>query len=244
VHRFYAPDYSPDSVFELPADEAQHVARVLRLRPGDEIAVFNGAGQEALARIVSVAPRRVGVRVVEPRAAAPEARVAVTLAQALLKSDKMDRVVRDAVMLGVAAVQPFVSRRTDVPMSAVKGGGRQNRWDRTVVSSVKQSGRAVVPPVHATRSFADLLRSTQTQTRLMFVEPGGTLHIADLTTLEGQRPSEAIVLIGPEGGWDAQELSDAANAGVTLLSFGSRVLRADAAAAAVIPVLRYIWRDL
>ena len=147
-------------------------------------------------------------------------------------------------MLGVAAVQPFVSRRTDVPMSAVKTGGRQDRWDRTVISSVKQCGRAVVPPVHATRSFAELLRSTEGQTRLMFVEPGAARHVADVTTLEGQRPSEAMVLIGPEGGWDTQETGDAANAGVTLLSFGSRVLRADAAAAAVIPVLRYIWRDL
>jgi 16S rRNA (uracil1498-N3)-methyltransferase len=244
VHRFYAPDFSPDSVFELPADEAQHLARVLRLRAGDEIAVFDGAGQEALARIVSVASRRVSVRVVEQRVSAPEARVAVTLAQALLKSDKMDRVIRDAVMLGVAAVQPFVSRRTDVPMSAVKMNGRQDRWDRTVISSVKQCGRAVVPPVHATRSFAELLHSTEGQTRLMFVEPRAARHVADVTTLEGQRPSEVMVLIGPEGGWDLQETGDAANAGVTLLSFGSRVLRADAAAAAVIPVLRYIWRDL
>ena len=192
----------------------------------------------------AIASRRVSVRVVEPRAAAPEARVAVTLAQALLKSDKMDRVVRDAVMLGVAAVQPFVSRRTDVPMGAVKAGGRQDRWERTVVSSAKQCGRAVVPPVHATRSFADLLRSTEKQTRLMFVEPGATHQVADVTALEGQRPSDAMVLIGPEGGWDTQEISDAASAGVTLLSFGSRVLRADAAGAVVIPVLRYIWRDL
>jgi len=244
VHRFYAPDFSPDSAFELPADESQHLTRVLRLAAGDEIAVFDGAGREALARIVSITSRRVGVQVIGPRAAAAEARVAVTLAQALLKSDKMDRVIRDAVMLGVAAVQPFVSRRTDVPMSAVKAGGRQERWDRTVVASAKQCGRAVVPPVHATKLFADLLRSTEEQTRLMFVEPGATFHIGDLTALEGQRPSDAMVLIGPEGGWDAQEISDAADAGVTLLSFGSRVLRADAAAAVVIPVLRYIWRDL
>ena len=201
-------------------------------------------GGRHCARIVSVESRRVGVRVVEPRAAAPEARVGVTLAQALLKSDKMDRVVRDAVMLGVAAVQPFVSRRTDVPMNAVKSGGRQDRWDRTVVSSVKQCGRAVVPPVHATRPFAELLRSAEPHTRLMFVEPGAARHVTDVTALEGQRPVEAMVLIGPEGGWDTQEINDAANAGVTLLSFGSRVLRADAAAATVIPVLRYIWRDL
>jgi 16S rRNA (uracil1498-N3)-methyltransferase len=244
VHRFYVPGFSPASVFELPKEEAHHLARVLRLRVGEEIVIFDGAGREARARIESVRSRHVAVQVIEPRAATPESRVAVTLAQGLLKSDKMDRVIRDAVMLGVAAVQPFASRRTDVPKSAVTNGGRQDRWDRTVVASVKQCGRAVVPPVNATREFGELLRSTKGQTCLMFVEPGASRNVADVASLEGQRPSHAMVLIGPEGGWDAQEITDAANAGVTLLSFGVRVLRADAAAAAIIPVLRYIWRDL
>ena len=244
MHRFYAPGFSPDGAFDLPLEEAQHLARVLRLRAGDKIAVFDGTGREALARVESVTSRRVAAQVIEPRSAVPEPRVAITLAQALLKSDKMDRVIRDAVMLGVAAIQPFVSRRTDVPISAVKKGGRQNRWDRTVVASVKQSGRAVVPPVNPTREFGDLLHSAEGQTRLMFVEPDAARVVADVTSLEGQRPSQAMILIGPEGGWEAREITDAANAGVTLLSFGPRVLRADAAAAAIIPVLQYIWRDL
>jgi 16S rRNA (uracil1498-N3)-methyltransferase len=233
-----------DLAFDLPADESHHLARVMRLRAGDAIAVFDGRGREAVARVESVTARRVRARVVEPRDAPPEPRVAVTLAQALLKSDKMDRVIRDAVMLGVAAVQPFVSRRTDVPLKAVASGGRQERWDRTVISSVKQCGRAVVPPVYATKELADVLRSTPNSARLMFVEPGARADVGAVTTLEGQRPSSAVVFIGPEGGWDPQELDAAAASGVALLSFGSRVLRADAAAAAVIPVLRYIWQDL
>ena len=244
VHRFYAPGFPPDGAFELPPEESQHLARVLRLRAGDEIAVFDGQGREALARVESVTSRGVAAQVIEPRAAAPEPLVAVTLAQALLKHDKMDRVIRDAVMLGVAAIQPFVSRRTDVPIDAVRKGGRQDRWDRTVIASVKQCGRAVVPPVNPTKELGELLRSTGEQTRLMFAEPGAGRHIADVTTLEGHRPSQAMVLIGPEGGWDADEIDDAANSGVILLSLGARVLRADAAAAAIIPVLRYIWRDL
>jgi 16S rRNA (uracil1498-N3)-methyltransferase len=243
VHRFYAPALTNDDLVELPEDEGQHLARVLRLREGDPVAIFDGRGREVLARVASIAARRVSVKVVEPRMSAPEPRVAVTLAQALLKSDKMDRVIRDAVMLGVAAVQPFVSRRTDVPMKAVKQGSRHERWDRTVIASVKQSGRAVVPAVLDTVDFGGLLRSSAGRLRLMFVEPRAA-SVADVSSLEGQRPSEAIVLIGPEGGWDPQELQEAAAAGVTLLSFGGRVLRADAAGAAVIAVLRYVWRDL
>lgn len=244
MHRFYAPSFSDSAEIELQPDEAQHLARVLRLRTGDVVAIFDGAGREALARVVSVTPRRVSVTVVEPRTAVPESRVAVTLAQALLKRDKMDRVIRDAVMLGVAAVQPLVTRRTDVPMNAVAKGGRQDRWDRTVISSVKQCGRAVVPPVHEALEFDELLRATEGRTRLMFVEPGGHHSAADVAILDGDRPSDAIVLVGPEGGWDPNEITAAAASGVKLLSFGGRVLRADAAGAAIISVLRYIWRDL
>ena len=244
VHRFYAPEFSSSGEVRLPDDEAQHLARVLRLRAGDSVAIFDGSGREAVARVVTVAPRRVTVEVIEARATMAEPRVAITLAQALLKSDKMDRVIRDAVMLGVVAIQPVVSVRTDVPKKAVAMGGRQDRWDRTVISSVKQCGRAVVPRVHEPREFTELLRFSEGRTRLMFIEPGGSDRVTGVASLENERPSEAIVFIGPEGGWDPKEIAAAQAAGVKLLSFGNRVLRADAAGAAIIAVLRYLWRDL
>ena len=183
--------------------------------------------------------------------------LALTLAQALLKSDKMERVIRDAVMLGVAAVQPFVSRRTDVPRAALRTGVRQERWERTVVSSVKQSGRAVVPPVRDVVDFRELLKSVptsvptnaggQSSLMLMFVEPSAAKPVAvkELRALEveGDPPADATILIGPEGGWDPEEVEAAANAGVTLVTFGSRTLRADAAGAAAVAVLQYMWND-
>jgi 16S rRNA (uracil1498-N3)-methyltransferase len=138
-----------------------------------------------------------------------------------------------------------VSRRTDVPRAALKTGVRQDRWDRTVVASVKQCGRAVVPRVLGTQDVEELLASTSGGVRVMFVEPGGgDASVAGCSSLEGPRPSEAIVLIGPEGGWDPDEVRAAAAAGVTLVTFGNRVLRADAAGAVALAVLRYIWRDL
>jgi 16S rRNA (uracil1498-N3)-methyltransferase len=244
VHRFYVVAFPHSGEFDLPADEARHLFRVLRLRPGDTIAVFDGDGREVLARVESAGSQHVRVRAIEPRAPAAEARVRVTLAQALLKGDKMDRVISDAVMLGVAAIQPCVTRRTDVPMRALREGGRQDRWQRTVVSSVKQCGRAVVPRIQETKPFTELLRSGLPEPRLMFVEPAAGVHAAEVASLEQQRPAEATVIIGPEGGWDPRDIDEARSAGVTLLSFGERVLRADAAAAAVLSVLRYIWRDL
>src|SRR5258708_5137939 len=103
MHRFYAPELAFDRAIELPADEAHHLARVMRLKTGDQIAVFDGRGREAVARVEAIGGRRVMIRAMEQRAAIGEAAIAITLGQALLKSDKMDRVIRDAAMLGVAA---------------------------------------------------------------------------------------------------------------------------------------------
>ena len=245
MHRFYVPDFPAHGDVEMPEEEARHLARVLRLSAGDPVAVFDGRGREALARVESIASRRVRVTVLEPRAAAPEPSVAITLAQALLKSDKMDRVIRDAVMLGVTAIQPFVSRRTDVPKAALKTGVRQERWDRTVIASVKQCGRAVVPPVLPTHDLSDLFANASGLLRLMLVEPGASSDaVAELGSLEQRRPSEAIVIVGPEGGWDPEEVARAAEAGVTLVTLGRQVLRADAVGVVAVSVLRYIWGDL
>jgi 16S rRNA (uracil1498-N3)-methyltransferase len=246
VHRFYAPGFLNQREVELPEDEAHHLSRVLRLTVGDTIAVFDGEGREAIARVASIGSRSTKVTVIEPRRPVPEPAVAVTLAQALLKSDKMDRVIRDAVMLGVSAIQPFVSKRTDVPPAALKRSARRGRWERTIISSVKQCGRAVVPSLLATADFPQLLTLNSNAVRLMLVEPGGagSPAISDLKTFEDRRPAEAMVLIGPEGGWERHEIDKAQAAGVALVTLGSRVLRADAAGAAAIAVLRYIWQDL
>ena len=247
MHRFYAPGLAFDRAIELPMDEAHHLARVMRLKKGDAIAVFDGRGTEAAARVEAVAGRRVTVRATGVRTPAAEPAIAVTLAQALLKSDKMDRVIRDAVMLGAAAIRPFTSARTEVPRAALERGGRHERWDRTVIASVKQCGRAVVPPILAVQPFREMLSAVREELCLMFIEPasvGRNFSCADLRTLETRVPAKATILIGPEGGWDPEEVTDAVNGGMMLVTCGRRTLRADAAGAIAMAVLQYVWKDL
>jgi 16S rRNA (uracil1498-N3)-methyltransferase len=249
MHRFYAPGFALGQDVLLPEDEAQHLAKVMRLKEGDLVAVFDGRGHEAAARVQAIAGRRVTVKAMEKRVPAPEPAIALTLAQAMLKSDKMDHVIRDAVMLGVTAIQPLTSARTEVPLPAADA--RKARWDRTVISSVKQCGRAVVPRVHPGRALSDVVKGLGDELGLMFVEPGQadatpagrTFGCAALHSLETRVPAKATILIGPEGGWDPQEICDAEAAGVMLVTMGPRVLRADAAASVAIAVLQYVWKD-
>jgi 16S rRNA (uracil1498-N3)-methyltransferase len=244
VHRFYAPAFAEKGDVTLPEDESRHLARVLRLKPGDEIAIFDGRGHEALARVQEISGTQVVVRSVASRQPAPEPKHSLTLAQALLKSDKMDDVIRDAVMLGVASVQPFVSKRAEVPRAALRTGARHDRWNRTAISSVKQCGRAVIPPILETLDFEAVLKRTSGRTCVMLVEPSAVgADDRGLRSIEGTAPADPVIIIGPEGGWEPDEVNAARDAGVSLVTFAGATLRADAAGAAAIAVLRYMWDD-
>jgi 16S rRNA (uracil1498-N3)-methyltransferase len=246
VPRFYAPALrSGSQTIELPGEEAEHLTRVLRLGVGATVQVFNGQGLEWHARVAHAARRDVRLEIESPVDAAPEPRVRLTLAQAVVKGDKMDGIIRDAVMLGVAAIQPLLTARTDVPEAAFASGTRVDRWRRIVISSVKQCGRAVVPDLAAPEPIDACLRRDYDGLRLMMVEPGAA---SDAVTGEALRswsqPRSAQVLVGPEGGWAPDEVSLAQAAGYRLITLGTRTLRADAAALITLGVLQHLWGDL
>jgi 16S rRNA (uracil1498-N3)-methyltransferase len=259
VHRFFVPSFDlGDDVATLPRDEAEHLTRVLRLGVGDTVAVFDGRGHEFLARVAGGAgdkPRDVRVQLLSRIEPAPEPAVPITLAQAVLKGDKMDDIVRDAVMLGVAAIQPLVTTRTEVTVAALIRGARVDRWRRVALASVKQSRRAVVPDIRVPLTLETYLGEPAAALRLMLVEPSAATTAESLSALAGGRasapppsmpeppPSDAAVLVGPEGGWTEQEIVAAREAGVRLVTLGHRTLRADAVPIVAVSVLQFLWGD-
>src|SRR5262245_56095242 len=156
--RFYIPGpHSPGSLIRLPEEESHHATRVLRLGVGSLVQVFDGVGHEFAGTILAVDKKAVTVEIGASVKPADEARVSVTLVQAVLKGDKMDDVVRDAVMLGVAAVQPVVTERAETTIAALVRGHRLERWRRIALASVKQSRRAVLPEIRRPLTFEDWL---------------------------------------------------------------------------------------
>ncbi len=256
MHRFFAPALDPgDESVELPRDEAEHLTRVLRLGVGDTVAVFDGRGHEFLAKVTAAAKRQARVQLLSRIEPATEAAVAITLVVAVLKADKMDDVVRDAVMLGVAAVQPIVTRRTETTVAALIRGARVERWQRVALASVKQSRRAVLPEIRMPLTLETYLSDPPATLRLMLVEPEAPDSSGDgdsprppanrLSLIQGlPRPSDAAVLVGPEGGWTDDECAAAEREGVQLVTLGHRTLRADAVPIAAISVLQFLWGDL
>jgi 16S rRNA (uracil1498-N3)-methyltransferase len=245
MHRFFLPVFGDEgTAAPLPQDEARHLTRVLRLTEGDEVLVFDGCGRQHAATVETITKPAVIVRIGRAVAAARENRVAVTLVQSLLKGDKFDEVVRDAVMLGVASIRPLATSRTEV--IGVKPGdvARQDRWQKIALASAKQCGRAVVPDVSAVTSLADVLNGlTSEAVVLMLAEP--SLAGANAPRALGARsvPTNAVVIVGPEGGWSDAERSIAVRAGATLVTLGHRTLRAEAAPIVALTVFSQIWGE-
>lgn len=237
----YVPLLTPlGGIVPLPDDEAGHLRRVLRVKAGDAVRLFDGRGREVSARVTSVGRDGVLVDAGDAVAPAPEWRVRVTLAQAVLKGDKIDDVIRDAVMMGVAAVQPLLTARTDVPAAAFTKGRRTERWQRIAVASAKQCGRAVVPSLLPPCTLSDCLGAAHPDLRLMLVEPAAAAAGAAPWT-PAAAPQSAVLLVGPEGGWEEDEVARAVSAGFRPLSLGPRTLRADAAAVVALSVLQFAW---
>jgi 16S rRNA (uracil1498-N3)-methyltransferase len=238
--RFFAPQAeSSGSTIELPEDEASQLTRVLRLQSGDDVHVFNGRGGEWTATVAQASKQSVRVTLRDPVVTISEPRLAITLAIAVLKGDKMDDIVRDAVMLGVSAIQPILTARTEIAAANLARSGRVARWQRIAVSSAKQCGRAVVPNVRSAQPIEGVfaLRAPL----VMLVEPGTAtraVSLADLPPIE--RPT---VLVGPEGGWTVDELAQGAAAGAMLVTLGGQTIRADAVPLVAITALRVHWND-
>lgn len=245
--RFYAPDANESGdVIALPDDEAEHLTRVLRLKEGDALRVFNGRGRQFEAVVEQAGKAGVHVRLGNVAESAPEPRVAITLAQAVLKGDKMDDVVRDATMMGAAEIQPIISTRSEVTRASLVRGRRRQRWERIAVSSAKQCGRATVPRILDAIEFEKLIDALGTMLLplpgLMLVEPNAAAQTTPASELDLSPKRGATVLIGPEGGWTPAEIERGASV-CRLITVGSRTLRADAMCVVALSAFFTMWRE-
>jgi 16S rRNA (uracil1498-N3)-methyltransferase len=242
--RFLAPDLDPSRpTVRLPADEARHLARVLRLGPGAAVRVFDGRGTEFAATVASTHGDVAELQLVEAIAAAIESPVPLTLVQAVLKGEAMDAVIRDATMMGVASIRPVLTSHVVVKPSLALRPEQAARWRRVAVASAKQCRRATVPEIVPPAPLADAL-AVRPPRQFLCVEPSAPARPVPLpAALAGVRPSAAALLVGPEGGWAVEEIAACLDAGAEAVTLGGLTLRADAVALAALAVIRCLWDD-
>lgn len=240
--RFYIPPeaWNPENL-RLDADESHHCLHVLRCRPGDLVAAFNGRGAEASARIGEGDPKSVPLEILTLTQSPPPS-AAVTLAQAIPKGKTMDLIVQKATELGAAAICPLVSERTIVQLDPDEAARRQGKWHRVAIEACKQSGQNWLPEVGKPTPVARFFESLPKVDLLVIasLEPDAR-HLKEILDehrgIQHAPPKSTLVLIGPEGDFTPAEVNLAKSCGCQPMSLGPIVLRSETAALYALSVL-------
>ena len=228
----------------IDGQERTHLAKVLRLRAGDAVTVFDDSGWEHDAVIESLTTERGELRILQSRETGRDPTMPIVLAVALTKGEKFDWVVEKATELGVQTILPFASRYTVPKLDREKINKRTERWQKIAVSAAKQCGRTRVPEVGRLCDFEDLIHRPWPETlKLIFWEKETEQTLQQI--YDKQRHPKAVLLaIGPEGGFSAQEAESAKAQGFESVQIGPRILRAETAALTALALVQFLWGDL
>ncbi|HEX6997312.1 MAG TPA: 16S rRNA (uracil(1498)-N(3))-methyltransferase [Gammaproteobacteria bacterium] len=240
VPRLFVEHELEGESLSLGEAEAHYLGNVLRLRVGERVVAFNGRGAERGAVVSRLTRRGAELGLEESLDPLPEPALALTLVQALIKSDAMDWIVQKATELGVRRIAPVYSDFSVVKLERGRAERRVEHWARIARSACEQSGRHRPPLVEAPAPLAERLAAVPAGEARFALVPGARL------TPEGLPPSgtAVAVAVGPEGGWSERDLRDIEAAGFVGVAVGPRVLRADTAAITACALLQARWGDL
>lgn len=224
----------------LPEAAAYHVARVLRLRAGAPLTVFDGSGSDFRAEIVAIEGDRVRVRIGERSAGLRESPLAITLVQAVSRGERMDWTLQKATELGVRRIQPVLSARSVVRLDEQQAARKLRHWQAIVAGACEQCGRSVLPEVRAPLDLRRFLAESPREGQRLVLSPAGPASLAGLASTAAR----VKLLIGPEGGLDDAEIEAAQRAGFAPVRLGPRVLRTETAGIVALTVLQALWGDL
>jgi 16S rRNA (uracil1498-N3)-methyltransferase len=221
----------------LEGAEHHHLARVARIKAGEEVWIFDRQGNRYRAEVENVGKDRSRLRLVG-RAAAERPAVEITLGQALIKPGNMDLVVQKAAELGVTVLVPLVTARS-LHGQAGNGAKKIERWRKIALEAAKQSRRSAataIEPFTPVEDFADC----ETDARKLYLSESGGKPLREVLTGPGG-PSAVALLSGPEGGWTAGEEEMLKGAGFEAVSLGKTVLRAETATIAAVGMISHFW---
>ncbi len=223
--RFFI-DYEPGKMAEISGEDGRHIARSLRMQPGEELTLCDGRGKDYQCRILRIQGDTVEAEVLSVQPTLAEPTVQVTLYQGLPKSDKFEWVVQKAVELGVTRIVPVLTARCVSRPDDRSMAKKQERWQKIAQEAAKQSGRGILPVVGEKQTFSQALEEgCCRQKALLFYEGGGEriVHLVE----EGIQ--SLSLFIGPEGGFAPEEVQLAKEMGVFIATLGPRILRTETA---------------
>lgn len=238
---FVCGDLSNDAELVLKGEQARYLGRVLRLRIGDRIAVFNGDSGEWFAGIERINRSAVTLRIQGPRDSKTESDLKVHLVQGISRGERMDFVVQKATELGVKRITPVMGDRSVVKFDDNRAAKRRAHWQSVAESACEQSGRVRPPlvdvPIELNSWFGAKASAASTE---LVLKSDASTRLASIEVPQ----TKLCLLVGPEGGFSEREYEDAKLAGFRAVSLGPRTLRTETAALAALAVAQSLWGDI
>jgi 16S rRNA (uracil1498-N3)-methyltransferase len=234
-----------DGFASFDGDVFNHMVRVLRLGPGEEVQLIDEKGTVHSGVINQVAKEWVAVKIVSSTAPAEVLSEVprITVCQALPKGEKLEFILQKGTELGADEFWLFGGRRSVAKVSNDQLSHKYERWNRIVSGAARQSGRTFIPTVRLMTGAEEVSYTTSQELRLILWEDERDNTLAKV--LKGSiKPRSIIVAIGPEGGFDPREVQHFKEAGFVPVTLGSRILRTETASIAILAVLQYIWGEM
>lgn len=240
-HFFVNADQIGEKEIRITGSDVNHIRNVLRIRPGEQITVSDSDATTWRCEISQVQEMAVTARILWSQAADTELPCRITLFQGLPKADKMELIIQKAVELGACEIVPVATRRSVVKLDAGKALTKQKRWNAIAKSAAKQAKRTIIPEVKPVMTMEEAVRSASSMNRKFIPyelargmdatrEAFGSIHAGD----------SVAIFIGPEGGFEEQEIALAEKAGILPITLGSRILRTETAGMTVLSILMYL----
>ena len=242
---FISPDHLKYPVSKLTGQDLKHAKNVLRLKPGDEIVLFDGSGAEHVGRILEISTSHAVVEMVGRHTIEESHAVEITIAQAFLKDKKMDVSVRQLTELGIHRWQPFFSKRSVPKPDGKRLASRAERWEKIAREASKQCGRSRLPEIGIPLFYDDLLKLGQAaDAKIIFWECAAEPLAAKIAHGENSEIETVFAIVGPEGGFEEKEVLCAAQMGFSPVGMGPRILRAETAALTAATLMQFIFGDM
>jgi 16S rRNA (uracil1498-N3)-methyltransferase len=242
--RFYVSNpRTEQGLLKVEGSEVRHIRRVLRLKVGDRVVLFDGSAKEYEGIIVEESPSSVMIKVEDILSPPKESPLEITLAQSLLKGEKMEYLIQKATELGIKKIVPFFSSRSVPLLDKSKKLRRYHRWEKIAIEACKQCGRTAVPKVEPLQNYSEMLGMAPSESlRLILWEKKGQGLKEVLKGSNGK--AKIFFVVGPEGGMSDEEVGEAQRAGFIPITLGKRILRSETAGLCFLSVLQYEWGDL
>lgn len=241
---FVTPSQVQNGEIVIQGNDVNHIKNVLRMRPGDELSISDGAGMDYFCTIRSIERDEVCLNVENSWKSYVELPVKLYLFQGLPKGDKMELIIQKAVELGVYEIIPVRTKRVIVKLDEKKETKKIARWQQIAESGAKQSGRGIIPEVKPVMSFKDAIDYAKNLEGVLIPYEKAEGMNKTREIIKGLKGKKSVgIFIGPEGGFDAQEIEEAMASGVQPVTLGHRILRTETAGLTMLSILMFEFEE-